>query len=147
MNTVLALQVVLAVLFAGAGVLKLARSRESMSTTGISEQGAAFAPNGRRAVGLLELFGAVILIVPAVLTVVGIPPTLVTSMPNMMVVLPWLVPVAAAGFALLMAGAVGVHIRERAPKHILRCLALLGLSLAVAAFTAPVSATVTMIGP
>ena len=65
-----------------------------------------------RGIGLLEILGAVGLILPAL---TGI--------------LPWLTPLAAGGLVLTMIGAMALHIRRKdAPAHLVTNLVLLLLA-------------------
>jgi hypothetical protein len=84
----------LAAAFLGAGVMKLSQSKEKLAASGMgwTEDVSAGAV---KAVGALELLGAIGLILPAAVGVV-----------------PVLVPLAATGLALTMIGAIVVHARR-----------------------------------
>lgn len=86
---------VLALIFAAAGVTKLTKDRQQLAESG---QGwAEDVSDGLvKGIGIAEVLAAIGLIVPALVDVA-----------------PWLTGVAAAGAAVLMAGAVVVHARRR----------------------------------
>lgn len=86
----------LALVFAAAGVMKLARTRADLEPR---MAWVADATDGQvKAVGALEVLGAAGLVLPAVLDVA-----------------PVLVPVSAAALAVLMAGAAATHVRRGEP--------------------------------
>lgn len=85
---------VLAVVFVSTGLLKLARSRDQLAATG-QHWVEDFGPGTVKGIGVLELLGAVGIVVPPL---VGIAPVLA--------------PVAASGLVLLMGGATVVHARR-----------------------------------
>ena len=102
---------VLAVAMLGSGLMKVVQSREKLVTSGMGWAG-DFSPGMIKAIGVLELLGAIGLILPALLDIA-----------------PILVPVAATGLAITMAGAVAVHVRRKeypaiAPGAVLLLLAL-----------------------
>ncbi|WP_410658869.1 DoxX family protein [Amycolatopsis sp. lyj-112] len=106
----------LAVMYLVSGVGKLFVPREKIA--GVAS-GAGwvldFSPGAVKAIGAVEILGAVGLILPALLDIA-----------------PVLVPLAALGLALVMAGAVVLRIRRHEPK-----VALLDLGyLALCAFVA-----------
>jgi uncharacterized membrane protein YphA (DoxX/SURF4 family) len=86
-------QILLALAFAMAGIMKVTQPIDRLETRmgWVKDVG----PRGVRLIGSLEILGAIGLILPAV---TGI--------------LPWLTPVAAAGFALTMGGAMITHGRR-----------------------------------
>ncbi len=95
MNIVLwILQVVLAVAFVAAGLPKIVKPKEQL-VAGMGEWVRAFPAAGVKLLGLVEVLGAVGLVLPPL---VGIAPVLS--------------PVAAVGLALIMVGAVVTHARE-----------------------------------
>jgi uncharacterized membrane protein YphA (DoxX/SURF4 family) len=103
------LQIVLAVAFLGAGLLKLVRPRRALIDGGMG-WAQDFSDGGVRLIGLLEVVGAVGLVLPRL---TGIAPVLT--------------PLAALGLALVMAGAVVVHVRRKeqfAPPLVLGVLSL-----------------------
>jgi len=88
---------VLALAMLGAGLLKVARSRDQIVAMGLT-YAQHFPPAVITTIGVLEILAAIGLIVPAV---TGIAPVLV--------------PLAATGVAVLMAGGIVTHIRLRDP--------------------------------
>ncbi len=115
MNTTLwALQGLLALAFLGAGILKLARTREALTAQPKMAWAADFSAGQIKLIGLAEALGAVGLILPVLLGI-----------------LPVLTPIAAAGLALLMAGAAVTHVRRREPAGPPTVLGLLSLAVAV----------------
>lgn len=84
----------LALAFLGAGAMKLTRPKEALQSQG---QGWVedFSQAQVRGIGVLEVLGAVGLVLPPL---VGVAPVLA--------------PLAAAGLTLLMAGAVATHLRR-----------------------------------
>jgi uncharacterized membrane protein YphA (DoxX/SURF4 family) len=86
-------QILLALAFAMAGIMKVTQPIDKLETRmgWVKDVG----PRGVRLIGSLEILGAIGLILP---TVTGI--------------LPWLTPVAAAGLALTMVGAMITHGRR-----------------------------------
>ncbi len=104
---------VLAALFLLSGVTKLTQPKDKIvaSTPAIED----FGPGAIKAIGLLEILAAIGLILPAVVDVA-----------------PIFVPLAAVGLALLMAGAMIVHLRRREAQGIAVTLVLLALAAFVA---------------
>lgn len=102
-------QGILAIAFLAAGSMKLARSKEKMAEAmPVFED---LSPGAVKLIGIVEVLGAAGVILPLWLGI-----------------LPWLTPLAAAGLALLMIGAVGAHfkrgeIAEAAPAFVLLLLA------------------------
>lgn len=84
---------VLAFAFVGAGVLKLRKSKEELGSDMPWVED--FSAGQVRGIGVVELLGAVGLILPALLDIA-----------------PILTPIAAAGLAITMATAVVVHLRR-----------------------------------
>jgi hypothetical protein len=105
---------VLALIFAMAGISKLARPREALVSSGMKWAGDM--PDGRvKRIGALELLGAFGLILPLL---TGIAPVLT--------------PIASIGLAVVMIAAVAVHVRR---KENFSASAVLGvLAIASAAF-------------
>lgn len=102
--------------YLASGIGKLVVSRERMA--GLTPAAAwvlDFRPGALRAIGVVELLGAAGLVLPAV---TGVAPVLV--------------PLAALGLALVMAGATVVRLRRGEPKYALVDLAYLALALFVA---------------
>jgi uncharacterized membrane protein YphA (DoxX/SURF4 family) len=106
------LQILLAVAFLGAGVMKLVRPRPALVSSGMGWAD-DYSDNGVKGIGALEVIGAVGLVLPAA---TGIAPILT--------------PIAALGLALVMAAAVVVHLRRK--EQIVPPLVLGVLSLVVA---------------
>jgi uncharacterized membrane protein YphA (DoxX/SURF4 family) len=107
-------QALLAVVFVVTGTTKLTQPRAKMAAGPMSW--AADVSDGQfRTVGVLELLGAAGLILPGVLHVA-----------------PILTPLAAAGLALTMVGAVATHLRLGEANRIGPSLLLLALALFVA---------------
>jgi len=94
MNIVLwIVQILLALVFAMAGIVKVTRPFEKLAEN--MKWAKDVGPRGVRLVGVLEILGAIALILPAV---TGI--------------LPWLTPIAAIGLVLTMIGAMITHGRR-----------------------------------
>lgn len=110
------LQIVLAVAFLAAGVMKLARPRPALVGAGTGRAD-DYSDGSVEGVGALEVLGAVGLILPAL---TGIAPILT--------------PIAALGLAAVMAGAVVVHVRRSEP-YVPPLVLGLFLALAVIGFT------------
>ena len=106
--------IVLAVAFAGSGLMKLAVPKDKLVNSG---QGWAVdvSPTNIRLIGLLELLGAAGLILPAVTHIV-----------------PILAPLAAIGLVLVMVGAAVVHARRKETMNIGVNVVLLALAVFVA---------------
>jgi uncharacterized membrane protein YphA (DoxX/SURF4 family) len=106
--------IVLAVAFAGSGLMKLVVPKDKLVTTG---QGWAqdFSPTNIRLIGLVEILGAVGLVLPAAVHIA-----------------PILVPLAAVGLALVMVGAIVVHARRKEPMNIAVNVVLIALAVIVA---------------
>lgn len=106
--------IVLAAVFAGSGLMKQFVPKDKLVTSG---QGWAqdFSPTSIRFAGLVEVLGAVGLVLPAAVHIA-----------------PILVPLAAVGLALVMAGAVVVHARRKEPVNVAVNLVLIVLAIFVA---------------
>ncbi len=103
----------LAAAFLASGAMKLTQPKEKLTaTTGALED---FSAGGIKAIGALEVLAAVGLILPAALDIA-----------------PVLVPLAAVGLALLMAGAFITHVRRREVQGIVVTLAIIALAVLVA---------------
>ncbi|MFC0526602.1 DoxX family protein [Phytohabitans kaempferiae] len=109
---------VLALAFLASGATKLLRPREKVITSGY-RWAEDFSRGQVKLIGVAEVLGATGLIVPPALGVLDV-----------------LSPVAAAGLALLMAGAVVVHLRRGEPTYATGpvVLAVLTAALAVLRF-------------
>jgi uncharacterized membrane protein YphA (DoxX/SURF4 family) len=106
--------IVLAVAFAGSGLMKLVVPKDKLVTAG---QGWAqdYSPTNIRLIGLVEILGAVGLVLPAAVHIA-----------------PILVPLAAVGLALVMVGAIVVHARRKEPMNIAVNVVLIVLAVVVA---------------
>jgi uncharacterized membrane protein YphA (DoxX/SURF4 family) len=106
--------IVLAVAFAGSGLMKLVVPKDKLVTAG---QGWAqdYSSTNIRLIGLVEVLGAVGLVLPAALHIA-----------------PILVPLAAVGLALVMVGAIVVHARRKEPMNIVVNVLLIVLAVIVA---------------
>lgn len=109
------LQGLLAAMFMMAGMMKLAKSKEELKPK-MGDWVDAVSTAGFKTIGLLEVLGAVGIIVPMAIDV-----------------FPILTPVAAIGLALMMVGAIGLHIQRKEYDSIKKNLPLLLLALVVAA--------------
>lgn len=108
-----AIQILLAVVFLMAGVMKIMQPKDKLAESLAWVED--FSPNSIRAIGVVELLGALGLVLPAL---TGI--------------LPWLTPLAAAGLALTMIGAIVTHLRRGEYPNILINIVLLALAAFVA---------------
>jgi uncharacterized membrane protein YphA (DoxX/SURF4 family) len=106
--------IVLAVAFAGSGLMKLVVPKDKLVTAG---QGWAqdYSPTNIRLIGFVEVVGAVGLVLPAAVHIA-----------------PILVPLAAVGLALVMVGAIVVHARRKEPMNIAVNVVLIALAVFVA---------------
>lgn len=106
--------IVLAVVFAASGLMKQVVPKDKLVTSG---QGWAqdFGPTSIRLIGLTEILGAIGLVLPAAVHIA-----------------PILVPLAAIGLVLVMAGAAVVHARRNEPMNIAVNVVLIGLAVFVA---------------
>jgi hypothetical protein len=108
------LQSLLAGIFLATGLIKLTQPRLKMAAGPMTW--AADVTDGRfRTIGLLEVIGAIGLILPGALGIA-----------------PGLLPVAALGLGLTMIGAVVTHVRYGETERLVVPLVLLGLTLFVA---------------
>jgi uncharacterized membrane protein len=116
----------LAAVYLFSGSVKLIMSKEKLATVPAGGWVNDFSSGTVRAIGALEILGAVGLVLPAV---TGIAPVLV--------------PLAALGLAALMAGAVITRLRRHEPKPMLADLVYLALAAFVAwgRFFGPVAFT------
>jgi uncharacterized membrane protein YphA (DoxX/SURF4 family) len=103
----------LAVTFLASGAMKLIRSNEELAAAGMGFA-TDFSTGAVNAIGVLEILAAVGLILPAAL---GIAPVLV--------------PLAAVGLVVVMAGAIVVHLRRHEGQGIVVSLVLLALAVLV----------------
>ena len=105
----------LATVFAAGGIGKLAIPKDKIATAPGGQWVEAFSPGAVKAIGALDLLAAVGLVLPAAL---GIAPVLV--------------PLAAVGIVLLMAGAVITRLRHGGTKAIPVDAAYLAMAAVVA---------------
>jgi uncharacterized membrane protein YphA (DoxX/SURF4 family) len=110
------LQIVLAVAFLAAGGMKLARPKPALVGAGMG-WAEDFTDTNVKLIGAIEVIGAIGLIVP---WATGIAPILT--------------PLAALGLALVMAGAVVVHVRRKEQFVPPLVLGILSLVVAVLRF-------------
>ena len=103
-------QILLAIVFLLTGGMKLTQSKEQLDEAGFAE----FALSTVRLIGVLELLGAIGVVLPAV---TGI--------------LPWLTPLAAVGLALTMIGAAITHLRRGEYPNIVVNLIIFALAVFV----------------
>jgi hypothetical protein len=106
--------IVLAVGFAASGLLKIVRSKEQLVSSGFG-WAQDFSPTTIRLIGVAEILGAIGLVLPAALHIA-----------------PILVPLAAIGLALVMAGAAVVHARRNEAPMVAINAVLLVLAVIVA---------------
>jgi uncharacterized membrane protein YphA (DoxX/SURF4 family) len=106
---------ILAVAFLVGGVQKVITPKPKLA--GMSNQGWAedFGPGSIKTIGALEILAAIGLTLPAILDIA-----------------PIVVPLAAVGLALLMAGAFVVHLRRKESQGMVLTLILLVICLLVA---------------
>jgi uncharacterized membrane protein len=104
----------LAVAFLASGAMKLTQPRQKIVESGMGWAG-GFSDGAVKAIGALEVLGALGLILPAVFDVA-----------------PVLVPIAATGLALVMLGAIVVHARRKEPQMVVVNVVLLVLAAFVA---------------
>lgn len=106
------IQALLALAFLGAGIMKVSqpidRLKKNMSWV------ESYSPAIVRLVGILEILGALGLILPAITHI-----------------LPWLTPIAAIGLVLTMIGAVIVHLQRKETSHLAAPIVLLILALVI----------------
>jgi hypothetical protein len=113
-NTLLwIIQCLLALVFTLVGLMMLTTPKERIIQR--APWAEHIAPGTIKLIGILELFGAIGLIVP-----------MVTG------ILPWLTPLAAVGLALTMVGALITHLRHHEYPNLLFPFILLLLALFVA---------------
>jgi uncharacterized membrane protein YphA (DoxX/SURF4 family) len=96
------------------GVVKLVQPKEKLVASGLG-WAEDFSAGAVRAIGALEVLAGVGLILPAVLDIA-----------------PVLVPLAAVGLALLMIGAMVVHLRRHENQAIVVNLAIVAVAVLVA---------------
>ncbi len=104
-------QILLAIVFLMAGGMKTTQSREKIDESGFAD----FSLGTVRLIGVLELLGAIGIVLPAL---TGI--------------LPWLTPLAAIGLALTMIGAAITHLRRSEYPNIIVNAVIFALAAFVA---------------
>ena len=104
----------LAVAFLGAGLMKLTKPKEDLAASGMAWT-EDFSQGQVRAIGVVEVLGALGLILPAVTGIATV-----------------LTPLAAAGLAVTMLIAATVHVRRHEPKNVVVNLVLAALAVFVA---------------
>lgn len=106
--------IVLAAVFVGSGLMKQFVPKEKLVASG---QGWAkdYSSSNIRLIGLAEILGAIGLVLPAAVHIA-----------------PILVPLAATGLVLVMAGAAVVHARRNEPMNVAVNLVLIALAVFVA---------------
>ena len=105
---------VLAAAFLASGLMKLTQPRKKIIDSGMGWAG-DFSDGGVKAIGALEVLGALGLVLPAVFDVATV-----------------LVPIAATGLALVMLGAAVTHARRRENQIIVVNIVLFALAAFVA---------------
>jgi uncharacterized membrane protein YphA (DoxX/SURF4 family) len=110
---ILIVQVLLAIVFFMAGIMKIIQPKEKLANNMAWVEG--FSQNQIRLIGAIEVMGAIGLVLPAL---TGI--------------LPWLTPLAAVGLAFLMVGAVITHMRRGEYPNVITNIVLLALTAFVA---------------
>lgn len=105
----------LAIAFLAAGLTKLVKSKQALESDPRQAWANEFSSGAIKAIGLAEVLGAIGLILPAVSGIAVI-----------------LVPLAALGLALNMAGAIVVHLRRQEARAVAAPVVLLVLALFVA---------------
>lgn len=104
----------LAAAFLVAGVMKLTQPKKKLAESGLAWV-EDFSPGAVKAIGALEVLGALGLILPAVLDIA-----------------PIVVAIAATGLAVIMLGAIVTHARRREQQAIVINVILLVLAVVVA---------------
>ena len=104
-------QILLAIVFLMAGGMKIIQSKEKLDESGFAED---FSQNTIRLIGVLEVLGAIGLVLPAL---TGI--------------LTWLTPLAAVGLALTMVGAALTHLRRGEYPNIIVTVIIFALAIFV----------------
>jgi uncharacterized membrane protein YphA (DoxX/SURF4 family) len=104
-----------AALFLMAGSMKLAKSKEQILTDPRMGWAETYPEGLIKLIGAAEVLGALGLVLPGALDVAT-----------------WLVPAAAIGLAVIMAGAVVVHLRRNELQSVVMNVVLLALTVFVA---------------
>ena len=118
MNTVLwILQGLLAFVFVASGGMKVVRTKAQLKAMPQMGWADDFSEPQIKAIGLVEVIGAVGLVLPWALGI-----------------LPILTPIAAAGLAVIMGGAAATHLRRKEPAVPPMVLAVLAAGVAIGRF-------------
>lgn len=119
MNTLLwTLQVLLAIIFAASGLAKISLPKEQLIAIG--QTGVALFPEPLiRFTAACELLGALAMLLPRPLAIA-----------------PFLTPLAALGFAVIMVAAIIAHARLREPRNVALTTMILIVAVTVAVGTA-----------
>jgi len=104
----------LALTFLAAGAMKLSQPKEKLVASGMGWT-EDFGAGAIKAIGTIEILGAIGLILPPLVHIA-----------------PWLAPLAASGLAVTMAGAAVTHFRRKEPQMVGINVVLLILALLVA---------------
>ena len=110
--TLWVVQILLAIVFLMTGGMKVTQPKEKLDESGFAED---FSLSTIRLIGVLELLGAIGIVLPAL---TGI--------------LPWLTPLAAVGLALTMIGAAITHLRRSEYPNIIVNVIFFALAVFVA---------------
>jgi hypothetical protein len=105
-----------ALVFLGAGSMKIIRPKAALAEMGM-EWSEDFSASTIKLIGTAQVLGAIGIILPVLFDIA-----------------PILSPIAAACIALLMIGAVAVHVRRREPIAVALVLTLLAIACAVLGF-------------
>jgi hypothetical protein len=106
----------LAVAYLGAGLMKAARPKEALATSGLNWV-EDFSPTSVKLIGLSEVLGAIGLVLPLLLGVA-----------------PVLTPIASTALTIVMIGAIVVHIRRKESATPSIVLAVLSAASAILGF-------------
>lgn len=104
----------LALTFLAAGAMKLSQPKEKLAASGMGWT-EDFSAGAIKAIGTIEILGAIGLILPPLVNIA-----------------PWLAPLAASGLAVTMVGAAVTHLRRKEPQMVGINVVLLILALLVA---------------
>jgi hypothetical protein len=113
--TLWAVAALLALVFLGAGAVKVAQPKEKLAASPSMGWAEHFSPATIKTIGILEVLAALGLILPATVDIA-----------------PELVPLAASGLALTMFGAAITHSRRGEAQSVVVNVALLALTVFVA---------------
>lgn len=108
------LQSLLAVVFLGAGMTKLAKHRQALLQDPRMAWANDFTGSQLKMIGVAEVLGAIALVLPWALGTIRV-----------------LTPLGAVGLASLMVGAVATHVKRREPPVVAGILAVLSACVAL----------------